>query len=77
MENIRFFNFAYSLRYGGVSVGVLGQNQKNRSIFRGQIWELGGKAAFKDITTNTSKSGGETMFWVAGGVGGTRRDVLT
>ena len=44
-ENVRgdFENFTYGLRYRDVSAGLLGQNQINRSNFRGQIWKLGGK----------------------------------
>ena len=32
-----FENFAYGLRNRGVSAGLLGRNQKNQSVFRGQI----------------------------------------
>ena len=38
-----FENFAYGLRYRDVSAGLSRHNQKNRSVFRGRIWELGGK----------------------------------
>ena len=41
---IRLFeNFAYGPRYRGVSAGVSRHNQKNRFVFRGRIWNLGGK----------------------------------
>ena len=35
-----FENFSYGLRYGGVSVGLSGQNQKNRSVW---IFKLEGR----------------------------------
>jgi len=38
-----FEYFASGLRNRGVSARLLRHNQKNRSIFRGRIWELGGK----------------------------------
>ena len=38
-----FENFAYGLRNRGVIAGLSRHNQKNRSVFRGRIWELGGK----------------------------------
>ena len=34
---------AYGLRYRGISAGLFRRNQKNRPLFRRQIWELGGK----------------------------------
>ena len=37
-----FEKFASGLRYRSVSAGLSRHNQKNRSIFRGQIWKLGG-----------------------------------
>ena len=41
---VSFFEiFAYGLRYRDVSAGLSRHNQKNRSIFREWIWELGGK----------------------------------
>ena len=38
-----FENVAYGLRYRGVSADLSRHNQKNRSVFRGQIWKLGGE----------------------------------
>ena len=41
---VRIFEiFAYGLRYRGVSMSLSRHNHKNRSVFRGRIWESGGK----------------------------------
>ena len=41
---VRFFeNFLDGLRYGGVSAGLAGQNQRKWFVSRGRIWKLGGQ----------------------------------